>query len=125
MLKKILPLLLVPMLLAGCATQITNLTPHQQPRNANNLYPVEVRLDTRQQSLRWETIKPTVTVGGQSYPMTRVPLVNNRWECLLPVPAGTKSIEYRYKFDFLYNDFGGAQPDTAISRPFGLRIVED
>ena len=40
--KKFLPLLPV-LLLAGCTTaSFTRVTPLQQPRNANNLYPVEV-----------------------------------------------------------------------------------
>jgi hypothetical protein len=124
MLKKILPLLLVPLLLAGCATTFTNLTPTEQPRNAENLYPVEVRFDSNQKALRWESIEPKVLVGEQSYPMRLVPMMRNRWECLVPVPGGSRSVEYRYKFDFLVNEFGGPQPDTAISRPYLLKVVE-
>jgi hypothetical protein len=125
MLKKILPVLLVPVLLTGCATQFTNLTPRQQPRNADNLYPVEVQFDTRQKSLRWDSIKPAViSADGQSYPMRKVEPLYNRWECLVPVPAGTSSTIYRYKFEFLYNDFGGARMDTAFSPPYHLEISD-
>ena len=116
--------MLVPLLLAGCATQFSNLTPHQQPRNAENLYPVEVRFDTRQSSLRWDSIQPYVLVGEQSYPMTQVPRMRNRWECLLPVTAATESVRYRYKFDYLYNAFGGPKPDTAFSPLYSLRVTE-
>ena len=52
MTKKSLLVLFLPLLLAGCATHITNLTPLQQVRNANNLYPVDVALDSNQQTLR-------------------------------------------------------------------------
>ena len=45
MMKKFLPVLFLPLLLAGCATAFTNLTPLQQARNPKNLYPVEVALD--------------------------------------------------------------------------------
>jgi hypothetical protein len=124
MLKRFSFALLLPLMLAGCATQFSNLTPHQQPRNAENLYPVEVRLDTRQRSFRWDSIKPYVIVGQQSYPMTQVPLVHNRWDCLLPVPASTASVQYRYKFDYLYNAFGGPQPDSAVSPSYSLRITD-
>ena len=41
MLKKFLAVLPV-LLLTGCATTFTRLTPLEQPRNPNNLYPVEV-----------------------------------------------------------------------------------
>src|SRR5262249_18450589 len=66
MLKKTLPFLLMA-LLAGCATEITNLTPRQQVRNQNNLYPVEVSLTSKQQNIRWDTVKPTVIVNGQPF----------------------------------------------------------
>ena len=75
MLKRFLPVLFVPLLLAGCATTFTNLTPQHQIRNANNLYPVEVALDTRQQTLRWESIKPQIVVGEEFYSMRPTLLV--------------------------------------------------
>ena len=124
MLKKILALLILPLFLVGCATQFTNLTPRELPRNADNLYPVEVQFDSRQQSLRWDSIEPTVIADGQTYPMRKVEPLRNRWECLLPVPAGRSSINYRYKFGFLCNEFGGPQPDTEISPVYLLSISD-
>ena len=124
MMKKFLPVLLLPMLLAGCA-QFTNLSPRQQPRNANNLYPVEVAFNSKQQSLLWETIQPAVVVGVESYPLQRTVLMGNRWEGLIPVPAGSGGLEYQFKFDFKYNEFGQVpQPDSAISKKYSLRIIE-
>ncbi len=69
MLKRFLPLLPV-LLLAGCTTPtFTRLTPGQQPRNADNLYPVETAFDSKQESLRWDSIKAYVIVNGQALPM--------------------------------------------------------
>src|ERR1044071_1092400 len=104
--KKLLPVLLAPLLLAGCATTFTNLSPRQQVRNPNHLYPVEVAFTSRQQSLRWESIQPFVNVGSEFYPMRSTKLMTNRWEALLPVPAGKNTVHYRYKFDFKYNALG-------------------
>ena len=125
MLKKILPILLLPLLIAGCATPatFTNLTPQQQTVNANNLYPVEVAFNSRQQSLRWESIKPQIVVGSETYPMRQTPLMNNRWEGLIPIPAGTSTVHYQYKFDYLNNAFGPPQPDSARSKEYTLKIV--
>src|SRR5690349_11868468 len=106
MLKKLLPLLLVPLLMGGCAATFTNLTPKQQVRNANNLYPVEVAYTSRQQSLLWSTIKPQIIVGNDSYQMRPTPLMTNRWEGLLPVPAGANLVRYHYRLDFQENGFG-------------------
>jgi hypothetical protein len=123
MFKKFL-LLTLPLLLAGCSSTFTNLTPTRQVRNAENLYPVEVQLNTRQQTLRWHTIKPYVLVGNEAVPMRPTPLMKNRWEGLVHVPAGARRVEYRYKFDYEYNAFGPAKSDSALSPKFELNILE-
>ena len=124
MLKRFLPLLLLPML-AGCAsTTFTNLTPQQQVRNPDNQYPVEVALNSRQQTLRWDTIRPQIMVGNAYYPMRKTLLMKNRWEGFVPVPAGTNVVHYRYKFDFEYNAFGSPRTDSALSPEYTLRVLE-
>ncbi len=121
--KKILPVLPV-LLLTGCAATFTNLTPLEQPRNANNLYPVEVAFKSQQQSLRWDSVHPFVLVNGQLYDMRPTPLMTNRWEGFVPVPPGTSEITYRYKFDYLYNDFTKSpQPANTLSSAYKLIIM--
>ena len=93
-----------------------DLTPLEQPRNANNLYPVEVAFNSQQQSLRWDSIQPYVLVNGELYPMRPMPMVKNRWEGFVPVPPGVNTVTYRFKFDYLYNNFGKPpKPDSAFS----------
>ncbi len=123
--KKALVLLPAMLLLAGCASTITNLSATRQLRNANNLYPVEVSLDSRQQTLLWDTIRPTVIIGDDSYPMHLTRLMHNRWECLIPVPADASSQSYHYKFDYQYNAFGGPRKGSASSRTFKLQILDN
>ena len=122
--KKCLPILLLSLLLAGCATQLTNLTPLQQIRNADNLYPVEASFHSRQQTIRWQSIKPKIIVGTASYEMRPTLLMTNRWEGFIPVPAGTSTVRYHYRFDFQYNRMGPPGNDTAISQEYNLRILE-
>jgi len=119
-------MLLPVLLLAGCATAtFTRLTPNQQPRNANSLYPVEVAFDSSRQTLRWDSIKPYVIVNGQPLPLRPVPMVKNRWEGLVPVPPAASAVDYRFKFDYLYNNFGTQpQPNSESSKKFTLRIVD-
>ncbi len=124
MLKRFLPLLLAPLLLAGCTATFTNLTPQHQTRNPNNLYPVEVALSTRQQSLRWDSIRPQIVVGAETYPMRRTSLMTNRWEGLVPVPASADQVRYRYKFDFDYNALGTPRPDSAMSAEYTLHVID-
>jgi hypothetical protein len=125
MLKKALPLLLLPLLFAGCRATFTNLTPQQQFRNTNNLYSVEVALDSRQQTLRWDSIKPQIVVGTEFYPMRPTLLMTNRWEGLVPVPARTNIVHYRYKFDYEYTAMGKPKPDSALSSEYTLRILDN
>ena len=125
MFKKSLPLLSVSLLvLAGCATQLTNLTPQQQIRDTNNTYRVEVAFNTRQQTLRWQSIQPKIVVGTESYDMRPTPFMTNRWEGLLPVPPGTNIVHYHYKFDFKYNQMGNPGNDNAVSQEYTLRILD-
>jgi hypothetical protein len=122
--KKILPLLPV-LLLTGCAATFTRLTPLEQPRNPNNFYPVEVIFSSPQQSLRRDSIQPYVLAEGQLYPLRPVAMVANRWEGLVPVPATASSLSYRFKFDYLYNNFGTPpKPNTASSPLYNLKIID-
>ena len=123
MLKKFLPVLCLPLLLAGCTTQFTNLTPQQQERAANNKYTVEVALDSKRQTLRWDSIRPQIVIGKQSFPMHPTALMTNRWEAEIELPPGTDMVHYQYKIDFEYNAFGKAKPDSAASPDYTLRIV--
>lgn len=117
-------LLPVFLLLAGCATTGTNLSAQRQLRNTNNLYPVEAIFDSRQQAMRWESLQATVIVGKDSYPMRRTHMMKNRFEGLISLPAGVNSIEYHYKFDYLYNDFGGPKKGSASSKTYTLQVVD-
>ena len=123
-LKKLLPLLLLPLLIAGCATStITNLTPSRLPRKANGQYPFSVQFETRQQSLIRDSLKPYVVIGLNQYPMQQTPMLTNRWETLAPVPANQDLVNYRYKFDYEYRGFGVHRADSKMSKPYQLRIT--
>lgn len=108
----------------GCTTStITNLSPRQQPRSANGLYLFEAAWETRQQSLRPESITPVVVVGDLAYPMRPSPLTN-RWETLVPIPPDTSMVVFQYKFDFLYNTLRGPQRDSRTSQSNVLYIID-
>ncbi len=125
MLKKTLPLLSLSLLLGGCVSRFTNLTPLQQTRSTNNLYTVEVAFDSRQQTLRWDSIEPKLVVGSQAYDMRPTRLMTNRWEGLIPVRPETSAVKYRYKFDFQYNRMGAPGNQTALSHEYTLKIKDE
>jgi len=111
-------------LLTGCTGTLTNLSPNYQVRRADGLYPVSVAFDSRQQSLRWDSIKPFVLVGNEAYPMRTTPLMTNRWEALVPASPGTSQVEYRYKLEWQYNAIPNPQNDSQLSKKQVLHIVD-
>jgi hypothetical protein len=115
----------LPFLLVGCATNsITNLTPAQHPRNDTGLYPVEAVWNSSQQSVVQESIKPFVVVGLEAFPMRPTPLLNNRWETLVPIPATESHIFYQFKFDYDYKGMPARRADSILSPEFRLDIVD-
>lgn len=123
-------LLLAPLLLGGCATgtfyntAITNLTPGRLSRNAENLYLVEAHWRSNQQSIIENSFKAYVKVGEEFYPMRRTPMLPNRWEALIPVPADQKRVNYQFKFDYQVRGIPVARPDSKLSAPYQLEIVD-
>jgi len=123
--KKWLPLLLLAGLLAGCAdVTLTNLTPTQEPRNPNGQYLIEMKMDTTQQTLRPESVRPYVVVGFDSYPMKHQLKMVNRWEALVPIPPGTNVINYHFKVEYDYNKFGKAGQDSLRSSQYKLEVLD-
>ena len=122
MFKKLVPASCLALLLSGCATTLTNLTPVTQQQTQNSYYPVEVALSSRQQNIKWDTITPQIMVGTQTYPMRPTPLMTNRWEGFVPVPKGQDQVRYRYKFDYEYQAFGKRKSDSVLSPEYVLKV---
>lgn len=121
--KKFLVLLLAPVVLAGC-TSVSNLTPSKELRNAAGLYTVETRWQTKRQAVRQDDVKPVIVVGDKVYPMDPVPIVKDRWEGVIPVPANQKSVTYQIRFDYKLNAFGKPSEDTTMSPVYRLDIID-
>jgi uncharacterized lipoprotein YajG len=123
--NKLLPLLVAPLLFAGCTTPtITNLTPSRLVRKENGQYPFEVQWNSRQQSLIKESMKAHVVIGLNQYPMQRVAMLTNRFETLVPIPADQNVVTYQYKFDYDYLGIGARQSDSKTSRHYQLYILD-
>jgi hypothetical protein len=130
MVNKLLPFAFLTLALgiAGCATTqttVTSLTPKREYRNNTGLYQLEAALNSRQQTLRWDSVKASVMIGSETYPMRMTSLMTNRWETLVPIPPGTTILTYRYKFDFNYNAFGSPpKADSKLSPVYKLQIMD-
>ncbi len=112
-------------LVTGCSTtRITNLTATRQPRSTTGMYPVEFQWDSSQQSIIEATIKPQVVVGNESYPMRPSLGIDNRWETVVPVPASQQSVNYHFKVDYIFREFGGPARSSILSSEYRLLIID-
>lgn len=124
-LKTIFPLLLISWVFTGCEmTRITNLTPVRMERSPSGMYPIEAAWETKESTFRPQSLKPQVIVGLQSYPMKPVPVVKNRFEGMIPVPANENLVHYRFKFDYEYNSIPVPRPNSKMSPEYRLEIVD-
>jgi hypothetical protein len=125
---KLMCLVLLAGLLAGCQTTVTNLSVSKQPRNPTGLYPVEVEWDSTESTIRVDSIKPCVLIDSAPnptpYPMRPTIGLSNRWETVIPVPADKTTIFYHYRFDFEYNRFGRPGKDSLRSSAYRLDIID-
>ncbi len=122
--KKMFSLCLLPLILAGCATSITNMTPAQQVRTPTGMYPFEVKFSTTKQSIQKDTIKSYVLIGNDTYAMQPVPMVKSRWETVIPVPPEKNVIYYQYKFDYEYLSMPQRAKDSKLSKTYQLKVLD-
>lgn len=114
----------LPLLLVGCASNsITNLTPAQHPRAQTGLYPVEAMWKSSQTSVVKDSIRPYVVVGLESYPMRPTPLINNRWETLVPIPADKNHVYYQFKFDYEFKGMPARRSNSLLSPEYRLDLA--
>jgi hypothetical protein len=121
--KKLFCLLLLPVLLAGC-TSITNLSPSQYPRDPSGSYRVEAAWKSNRQAIRPDSFQPVVVIGFDTFPMHPVPVVVDRWEAFIPVPADKDFVLYRFKFDYEVDSISKPHADSLMSPEYTLKVGE-
>lgn len=114
--------LLTGLVLGGCMTTVTNLTPTTEMRNPDNLVRIEYQWDTTQQTIRPESIRPFVVVGFDTYEMQPTLKMTNRWEALVPVPPDKNVINYHFKVDYEFRRFGDIGKASKTSEEYKLYI---
>ena len=67
-------------------------------------------MEKQAQAINPDSFQPVVVIGFNTYPMRPVPVVQDRWEAFIPVPADKDFVLYRYKFDYEVNAISKPQP---------------
>ncbi len=113
------------LVLSGCGTSsVTNLTTTRQPRNPSGIYPIEFVWDTSQQTVVAGSIKPSVVIGYDFYPMRPSLGISNRWETVIPVSADQNKVFYHFKVDYQYRTFGKPEKSSKLSPSYRLDIAD-
>ena len=73
----------------------------------------------------WPEDRPIVIFNNQAFPMRQTQLTEGRWETLVPIPDGTRVINYHFKFDYEYSAVMMRGADSKLSPPYQLRIVDE
>ena len=71
-----------------------------------------------------QSLKPYVIIGFDAYSMQPTPLVKNRWETLVPVPADKDIVNYHFKVDFEYNAIPVPRSNSKLSQGYRLKIKD-
>jgi len=85
---------------------------------------IECAWSSNQKSIRKDSFKAYVMVGLTFYEMRQIPMMNNRWEAIIPGPPQGNTINYRIKFDYFYDRIPEARQDSKLSPQYQLRIVD-
>lgn len=112
--------------LSGCTyNRFTNLTPTQLPRDTSDSYPVEMSWESNNRTIVDDSIRAYVVVEKDFYPMTRTPVVKDRWEAMVPVRPGSDYVNYHFKVDYGYKGMPNVRANSDLSDPFILKISDD
>jgi hypothetical protein len=121
----LIALALLAVCVAGCSTTtITNLTPSRLPRKESGLYQFAAEYSSRQQSLIKESMQAFVVIGNEQYPMQRTPMLTNRWETLVPVPADQDLVTYRFRFNYDYRSIPDRKSNSRESKYYQLFLLD-
>ncbi|MBE2214152.1 MAG: IPT/TIG domain-containing protein [Opitutaceae bacterium] len=88
------------LLLAGCDVKIINRTPATFTENPSGVYTITAEVQVKSGVVKKETLKPSIVIDGQIYPMTQSDLAPNMWEYDYRLPAGRSEGKYYFVATF-------------------------
>lgn len=82
------------LLLAACDVKVVDRTPDTFSENPSNVYTITAEVQVRSGVVRKESIKPSIVIDGQIFPMTQSSLGSELWEYDYRLPPGRDSGAY-------------------------------
>lgn len=84
------------LLLAGCDVKIINRTPATFSENPSGVYTITAEVQVKSGVVKKETLKPSIVIDGNIFPMTKSDLGPNLWEYDYKLPAGRADGAYYF-----------------------------
>ena len=63
-------------------------------------------------------------IGTSIHPMTPSDFVPDRFEASIPIDSSQNSVSYRFKFEYQLKGMPEDRPESRLSPPYILRMVE-
>jgi hypothetical protein len=117
-------------LLAGCDLSIKNLTPAALPENPSQVYTLTLRAAPRSAAIIRDSIRPTVVVDGQAFPMVPSNSGRDIFEFDYRLPPGQTGARYYFIIPYQISTDSGplqreaftALTDLQLANRYGLSL---
>ncbi|MSU46282.1 MAG: cell surface protein [Lacunisphaera sp.] len=87
---------LLLLVLTGCNSTITNLTPDTVPANPSQIYTITASFRPVNSQIDVSSIAPRIIIDGQNYKMTKSAVGSDIWEFEYQIPAGRAAVSYYF-----------------------------
>jgi hypothetical protein len=111
------------LLLAGCDVKIINRTPATFSENPSGVYTITAEVQVKSGVVKKETLKPSIVIDGQIFPMTKSDLAPNMWEYDYKLPAGRSEGKYYFIATFDTSANGRDNKRDAYTEPVTFTIA--
>lgn len=112
---RILVLLGVTWLLAGCGPTLINNTPNPMPPNPSGIYTLSLTVKSEDGAILRDSLRPKVVIDGETYPMRASDVGRRVFDFDYVMPEGREKALYYYVLDYEVDYNGSPSPRQVTS----------
>lgn len=111
-------------LIGGCASQITNLTNEEVPRNPSGIYTLTMKTNVEEGKVVEGSYQPRIVIDGETYPMVPAGIGGNTYDYEYRMPPGREEARYYYLLEWQEDTRGKIRDREAQSPLQQLKIID-
>lgn len=122
---KFIPLLglCLSLLLCGCKTTFTNLTPQQVPQNPSGIYTLSFAAKIGESDVAKDSIEGFITIDGERHPMRETSPGSRVFEYEYAIPQNRQHATYFYEMQYKVNVHDSERERYAVSEYQNLQLT--